>query len=648
MTHNDDLFPISTNVGVVGFTPDPLNPGLPNHPPFPPLQVPPFEIPQFPPLQLCNLKFPEGCYHISMDSLIQFPQIAKNFEGSMRVENLKDVNGNVTHAISGDFYRKPSIFVFPGAQPVSQRIPIFSRKQYHSYLKVVNVSKTRFVPFGGKCKITLTVEEYRYTPPAPGAVNGNFSSTPTRTLRIELTSVANPAGLSGPSFEGKVFEGVTQLSVVFKMTWVSNFFRRASLELENVVGAAIPVAAGVNDFRSIYASVGWDLNVVMGDTNLPVPAGVGPANPWTNATLHAFMLANRNPLTNLDKEWRYYYVAVPHSSDQGSIFGIMFDQIDDQREGSCNFINNMTGDFADAASKLRSAAHEIGHGFNQLHPQNDGLPLENFIMTQSGATRSAILAAGGTYPNDIRFEFSDHHRHHFVHAPDVVVRPGGEDFGFGHSILAGSFNPEDADTAANIGLDLQLDTLRNHIKLGEPLVLKIALRNNGNADVNIPETISWVGSNTDIAVGKVGGEMRNISSFAHVCDSMGFKVLASGKDVSVEELVFWDTQGFVFTQPGVHKVEVNMRWNVDGLDLGLRAERYVWVDYPVTAKENEAAALLMHPEVGKYVALGGNAKHLDIAVERIDSAGKLAKDFPGYDCIAQLDAKNSYTKSSKK
>ncbi len=643
MAHNDDLFPISTNVGVVGFTPNPLDPpGLPHQPHFPPFD-PPFEIPQFPPfpaLQLCNLKFPEGCYHISMDSTNPGPfQLAQGFEGTMRVDNLKDVNGNLTHAISGDFYRKPSIFGIPGPQPILQKIPIFSRKRYHSYLKVVNVSKTKFVPLGGKCKITLTVEEYRYTPPATDAGNGNFPNAPTRTLKIVLVAAANPAGLSGPSFEGKVFEGATQLSVVFRMTWVSKFFRRASLELENVTGAVIPVSAGVHDFKSIYASVGWDLNVVTGNTNLPVPAGVGPANPWTNATLHAFMLANRNPAVSLDTDWQYYYVAVPHSSDAGSIFGIMFDQIGDQREGSCNFINNMTGDFADAASKLRSATHEIGHGFNQLHPQNDALPLDNFIMTQSGATRNAILAAGGTYPNDIRFEFSEHHRHHFAHAPDVVIRPGGEDFGFGHSILAGSFNPEDVDTAADMGLDLQIDTARNHIKLGEPLVLKIALKNNGKADVNIPETISWIGSNTDISVGKVGGDMRSVSSFAHVCDSTGYKILAPGNDVAVEELVFWDTQGFVFTQPGVHKVEVNMRWNLNGFGIGLKAEKYVWVDYPVTAKENEAAALLMHPDVGKYVALGGNAKHLDVAVDRIKSAGKLAKEHPGYDCIAQLDGK---------
>lgn len=662
MSKNHNAFPIATNVGIVGLTPDPENLGPPHF-----NELPPFTEPiEFPnpggkvfPFTTCKLKFPEGCYRISMISTLASPfRGQKNFEGTMRVENVVDNNGNKSHAISGDFYRKPVKFGFPPGLELNELalalrpvIPIFSRSRYHSYLKVVGIRKSKLIRLGQKCTIELTVEEYNYSPPATDAGHGNFPETPTRTLRIVLNSVAPPAGHSGPSFEGRVFDGATPLTVLFKMEWVSKFFRRASLELENVVGAAIPSSAGANDFKSIYATAGWDLTVITGDTNLAVPAGVSAANPWSNAELHAFMLANRNSGVSLDQNWRYYYVSVPHSSDSGAIFGIMFDQIGDQREGSCNFINNMTGNFSDAFSKLRSAAHEIGHGFNQLHPQNENETenqgRENFIMTQSGDTRAAIIAAGGTYPDDIRFEFSPHHRHHLVHAPDMVVRPGGEDFGFGHGdVLSGSFNPEDAELATDLGLTLTFDTVRNHIKLGEPLVLKIELTNSGNTDISIPQSIAWTRPNTNIAVGQVGYDMRTVSSFAHVCDSTSQQVLAPGKSIKTEELVYWDTQGFVFTRPGVHKVEVTTRWNSDGYDMALKAEKYVWVDFPVTSKENEAAALLMHPDVGKYVALGGNAKHLATAVERIAETGTLAKDHPAYDIITQLD--NSGKKKGKK
>ena len=82
------------------------------------------------------------------------------------------------------------------------------------------------------------------------------------------------------------------------------------------------------------------------------------------------MLANRNPAANLDHEWHAYHVSVPldFTPDSG-IFGIMFDQLADEREGACNFIQNFTGVHNDNRARLRSAIHEVGHGFNQLHPR---------------------------------------------------------------------------------------------------------------------------------------------------------------------------------------------------------------------------------------------------------------------------------------
>jgi hypothetical protein len=598
----------------------------------------------------CNLKLPEGCYKIGMSSNSRASGSRVDFVGTLRIELAEDSNGNTGYEISGDLYRnevkgnQPFPIEAPWPNNTAQKIPIYGRSRYHSYLKIIDIAKPAKVPSGSKCTITLTLEQYYYTPPATDAGHGSFPSSPSQTLTIVFEKARPPSGHTGPYYEGKVFQGTNQLSTNCSIEWVSTYFRKASIELESVVGAAIPDTAGPHNFRSIYASTGWDVDVITGDTNLPVPVGVSAANPWSNAELHEFMVSNRNPRVNLDRQWQYYYVAVPHTSDQGSLFGIMFDTLGDHREGSCNFINNMTGDFDDAFSKLRSAAHEIGHGFNQLHPQNESplLATENFIMTQSGTTRSAIINAGGTYPDDIRFEFSPHHVHHLKHAPDVVVRPGGEDFGFGHAtVLAGSFNPEDVEIALELGLLLKVDAVRSHIKLGEPLQMKVRLTNNGSKTMQVPETISWMGMNTNIAVALPGGDLRRVSSFIHVCDSKGNVDLDPGKFVDSEALVFWDTNGFVFSQPGVHKVEVQVRWNMSTHSLALTAEKYIWVDYPVTAKENEAAALLMHPEVGKYVALGGNANHLHIAVDRIANAEKYASHHPGYDCIAALNARHA-------
>ncbi|MGY3200015.1 hypothetical protein [Streptomyces sp. TE5632] len=43
----------------------------------------------------------------------------------------------------------------------------------------------------------------------------------------------------------------------------------------------------------------------------------------------------------------------------------------------------------------------------------------------------------------------------------------------------------------------------------------------------------------------------------------------------------------------------------------------IWVDRPTTDEENRDAALVIHPEVGKWVVLGGNAPHLEEPVTRL-------------------------------
>jgi hypothetical protein len=44
------------------------------------------------------------------------------------------------------------------------------------------------------------------------------------------------------------------------------------------------------------------------------------------------------------------------------------------------------------------------------------------------------------------------------------------------------------------------------------------------------------------------------------------------------------------------------------------------VDFPAGEADNAAASLLMHPEVGLWVALGGGADHLTEATARINLA----------------------------
>jgi hypothetical protein len=608
--------------------------------------------------RFCNLSLRGGCYQLFLTRTDGITLFSERFEGTMRVEI-----GRSDTTVSGDLYKirrfddlviAPAERVFSAPLPI---IPIKPRSKYFSYLRVVGISSgpvlTQFAQFAqfGKvlppifnlCTVSLTVEEFRYTHPTAGQANGSFPQTPTRTLVFVLSKAAVPAGFPGPAFEGDVFENGVRLPLKVSMYWVSDFFRRARLELENVTGVAIPGSVGADSFESTYAKAGWDVTVVNGNTNITVPGGVSPS--WSVAELHAFMVTNRNPAVNLDREWHVYHVSVPldFTPDSG-IFGIMFDQLVDEREGACNFISNFTGNFNDNRSRLRSAIHEIGHAFNQLHPETEGLANDNSIMTQSGRVRTAILNAGGTYPNDINFAFNAHNTHHLIHAPDVVVRPGGEDFQFGHD---GNFAPEAQDDATDRGVTLSVAASDGRLKLGQPLVVTVELVNGAAMPISVPAIFGTRLHNVSIVVSRAGEDERRIRSFVLICHAELYRDLPPGKSITWEEVVYWDRNGVVFPEPGRYSVSVEARWFVGDQPLAAEASVDVWVDYPLTEKENAVAAALLDNEVGKYVALGGNAVHLKHAVARIAEAKKAEPEHPAVRRIAQIDERAGALKEKR-
>jgi hypothetical protein len=659
--------PFAERIDLTGYTPDPNNPEIPEIPDIPEPFEPRPEIPDlkrdlfFP----CRLRLKQGCYKIRMEST-KLPHVifSPYFAGTMRVEiddQPTTTSGDLYRptTISGDLYRfrplddlvvqqprRMSALLANDLDAGSPVIPIYPRRRYYSYLRVVKIQSPLFTSLHRLCTISLTVEEFKYTHPQPGDVTGSFPATPDRTLTIVLHKIPNPQGYAGPSFQGSVFHNGNRLPVNFTILWVSDFFRRAKVELENVTGVPIHSNAAGNDFQTIYGTAGWDLEVVTGDSNLAVPAGVSNNDPWSNAELHQFMTANRNPATDLDKEWRFYHVFVPFDSGESSgLFGIMFDELQDHREGSCNFIQNFSGVHNDDRAKLRSAAHEIGHGFNQLHPPTESLNSDNSIMSQSGAVRSVIESGGGTYPDGINFSFNEHTRHHLIHFPDVVVRPGGEDFQFGHSA---GFAPEAADNADAAGLKLEISVSSNRIKLGEPLMLRVELKNNGKESVQVPKNIGTAFHVAEITVNKNGEQPRLFRSFVILCDRQDYVALGPGSSVYSDETIYWDSKGFLFRSPGMYVVNAVVKWEEFRKAFAATAAANVWIDYPVDDRDNHMASLLMNDEVGKYIALGGNATHLKEAVSRLEQATRAGKEHPAIQRILKIDEATKKRPSAKK
>jgi len=62
---------------------------------------------------------------------------------------------------------------------------------------------------------------------------------------------------------------------------------------------------------------------------------------------------------------------------------------------------------------------------------------------------------------------------------------------------------------------------------------------------------------------------------------------------------------------------VAVTWSARGVPVRVAGSTDVYVDYPTTGADNDAAGLMFNTEVGKWVALGGNAYHLTEATSRL-------------------------------
>ena len=432
-----------------------------------------------------------------------------------------------------------------------------------------------------------------------------------------------------------------------------------------------PVAAssgtGTEDFSTIFASAGWHLSVTRDNDAVTLPDsldGVQDPNTCWNPNfdnMHDLMdsLPGYDPGV-LDSRWKAYLVAIP--ATLGCSRGWMFDSIGSGgdvnsigREGAVTQSHDgyPSGDNAeygvaeDELQKdhprafLRSAAHEVGHTFNQIHQSFEG-GNDNSIMTVTPAVSVVLDDAGEAFPNDIDLAFNATVRRHLIHLPDPAVRPGAMQF-FGSSVSA----PE-ADVNFFDEDDLELDIkIKSRIKLGEPVMANWILTNKSDEGIPVPDHIDANGPVARISVTSPSGSIRYMpAAMTAACSSHQVSQLEKGKSRKADSSLFWSQNGFAFDAPGRHRVEVILLWEVDGLPLGVRGSVDVWVDYPMTADDNAVAALMLNDEVGKLVALGGGRRN-KLGHQRVAEVLKKHADHPACEVLGKI-IKRQYKKKGKK
>jgi hypothetical protein len=530
-------------------------------------------------------------------------------------------------------------------------IPIYPRRDYHAYLRGTEAVLTSVAPPGAGCPFTLEFEEFTYSHPDVG-FDGRFQPPPARTIRFALAPTASP-----DLYSGTAYHGATRLGAV-SIRWISPFLRRAHLQLNTLEGAVAPPAEVEGaSLATILADVGWELTVTDAGT-VPLPAelsGVQVNDCWTQPDLIRLMASvpGFNP-DELDSVWRVHLVAIPArlGCDRGWMFQLttLGEGLSLARLGAATYSHDgypsTDGPHYDAAADqqqrnvpkayLRSAAHEVGHAFNQIHQEGAKGGPDNSIMTTTPKV-ARVLGTAGLFPDHINLAFNERVRNHLHHLPDPVVRPGAMNY-LSNAMSVGAL-PEAGEYTwlDELGLlKLTVEPSSDRIALGEPITLTWTLTNRGSMAMPVPAELTLQSLVVVVSVTDPCGKTTSMKpADLESCPKSELVPLEPGASRSGSARIYWGTDDFAFATPGRHTIEVIVQWVLESIAVAVSETCPVFVTYPTSAEENEIAALLLDRDVGLAVALGDPTLS-GRAAERINQAAELAPEHRANQALERL------------
>jgi len=420
-------------------------------------------------------------------------------------------------------------------------------------------------------------------------------------------------------------------------------FRTVRLEQDHVQGVAPFVAyntgslpsggpARVLSINTAYQEAGVEM-VNAGLTNVtPVVNLTPPADLWSNAELHQAMVTNFS-LYQSSPQWASWLLhAYEHEYGPG-LYGIMFDsQGASQRHGCAVFYKGIGGNTADQQRlQLYTCVHELGHTFNLLHSWQKNLatpPKPNIPNSLSWMNYPWNYPQGGApaFWNAFPFHFDPVELTHIRHGFRNNVIMGGNPFITGSALenMAALFE-EPIENHSPLSLELEA---KNTYLYGEPVCLETKLKTNSMVNTRVTSNLHADYGFVTIGIKKPGGELKVYEPLAERCTIPATTVLNS-RTPSIYESSYigFDKDGFIFDQPGYYQIKA-VYHHEDGSRI-VSNTLSVRVKNPVTAKDDEAAELMLQDDTGYLLSfLGSDAPYLQKGNDSLQLLNEKYKDHP--------------------
>ena len=239
-----------------------------------------------PPFKPCNLGFRDGCYAVTFRPKGSLRPLV----GTLRIDRGAPEAGPDGVIVSGDLYLgAPPWVVHPDATATAgsvaatlsrgdppfellpiQRIPIYPRNRYHSYLSGTRLFVPAFTIGNRPCQVTIDVDQYDYTQPPAGSFEKFFPGVaePEPALRrAPGLATVPPAGhrrasLPGPRVPGNRGPRIDHVDLGLVVPAPCRPGDRRTHRSGCTGSVPHPSGTGTEYFDTVFAGARWDLTVV--------------------------------------------------------------------------------------------------------------------------------------------------------------------------------------------------------------------------------------------------------------------------------------------------------------------------------------------------------------------------------------------------